>query len=137
MSTGPTADVSVRVAWADDAGAIADVQVRGWRHLYAGLLPADDLPDDVASVAQTWRTAMSRPDDARYRVLVALERNRVVGFAVTTPASDAVEDVAALAESAARANRLRLRRLWLAQDAAFFATVLPLGIGLKRLRSAW
>jgi hypothetical protein len=30
MST-PTADVSVRVAWADDAEAIAAVQVRAWR----------------------------------------------------------------------------------------------------------
>ncbi len=88
MDSRPTADVSVRVAWADDAAAIADVQVRGWRHLYAGLLPADTLPDDTAAVAETWRTAMTRPADARNRVLVALERNRVVGFAVTTPASD-------------------------------------------------
>ena len=32
--------------------------------------------------------ALSRPADARNRVLVALERNRVVGFALTSPAGD-------------------------------------------------
>ena len=31
---------------------------------------------------------MTRPADARNRVLVALERNRVVGFAVVGPAAD-------------------------------------------------
>ncbi len=31
---------------------------------------------------------LGRPADARVRVLVALERNRVVGFAITSPASD-------------------------------------------------
>ena len=36
--TSPTADVSVRVGWADDAAGIADVQVRAWRREYADLL---------------------------------------------------------------------------------------------------
>ena len=40
MST-PTADVSVRVGWADDAAGIAEVQVRAWRKEYADLLPAE------------------------------------------------------------------------------------------------
>ena len=84
----PTADVSVRVAWADDAAAIADVQVRAWREQYADVLPADTFPDDPAPVAEAWRASMTRPADARNRVLVALERNRVVGFAVTSPAID-------------------------------------------------
>ena len=48
---GPTADVSVRVAWADDAAAIAAVQVRAWPELYSGLLPAEVLPTDVDAVA--------------------------------------------------------------------------------------
>ena len=85
--SSPTADVSVRVAWADDADAVADVQVRAWREQYAGVLPAESLPD-AAAVAESWRTSMTKPPDARNRVLVALERNRVCGFAVTTPASD-------------------------------------------------
>jgi GNAT superfamily N-acetyltransferase len=41
---------------------------------------------------------MSKPGDARNRVLVALERNRVVGFAITGPASDPDCDPVADAE---------------------------------------
>lgn len=87
MST-PSADVSVRVAWADDAPAIADLQVRAWPELYAGLVPASSLPHDPAELAPVWQAALARPADARNRVLVALERNRVVGFVLTSPAGD-------------------------------------------------
>lgn len=87
--SSPTADVSVRVGWADDAAGIADVQVRAWRKEYAGLLPDDVLtamdPEDFAAA---WHSSLARPKDARNRVLVALERNAVRGFAVTAPASD-------------------------------------------------
>jgi GNAT superfamily N-acetyltransferase len=85
--TSPTADVSVRVAWADDAPAIGALQVRAWRTAYAGLLPAEALPDETVAT-EAWRSSMTRPADARNRVLVALERNRVVGFAVVGPAAD-------------------------------------------------
>lgn len=87
MST-PSADVSVRVAWSDDAPAIAAVQVRAWPSMYEGLLPSDAIPTDPAPLAEQWRAAIARPADARQRVLVALERNRVVGFVLTGPASD-------------------------------------------------
>lgn len=86
--SSPTADVSVRIAWADDADAIAGVQVRAWPVLYADLLPADALPSDPAPVAEAWRASLAKPADARHRVLVALARNRVTGFAMTGPASD-------------------------------------------------
>ena len=85
--SSPTADVSVRVAWADDAPAIGALQVRAWRASYAGLLPAEALPDEAVAT-DAWRSSMTRPADARNRVLVALERNRVVGFAVVGPAAD-------------------------------------------------
>ncbi|WP_101524091.1 GNAT family N-acetyltransferase [Nocardioides houyundeii] len=84
----PTADVSVRIAWADDATAIAALQVVAWPALYDGLVPPDALPQDAEALAPVWRQALSRPADARNRVLVALERNRVVGFALTSPAGD-------------------------------------------------
>jgi ribosomal protein S18 acetylase RimI-like enzyme len=80
----PGADVSVRVAWSDDAEAIAAVQTRAWREMYAGLLPVQGLVIDP----EAWRPSLARSKDARNRVLVALERNRVVGFALTTPATD-------------------------------------------------
>lgn len=88
-----SADVSCRVAWADDAPAIAAVQVRAWRASYAGVLPADVLETlDPDTLATTWATSLSRPPDARNRVLVALERNLVTGFAVTGPATDPDRD---------------------------------------------
>ena len=86
--SSPTADVSCRIAWADDAEAIAALQVRAWQATYAGLLPAAALELDAAAVAEAWRASLVTPKDARNRVLVALERNRVTGFAVTGPASD-------------------------------------------------
>ena len=82
------ADVSVRVGWADDAPAIAHVQLKAWRASYDGLLPAEVLEVDPDVAARVWRQSLTRPADARQRVLVALERNRVVGFALTSPAAD-------------------------------------------------
>jgi ribosomal protein S18 acetylase RimI-like enzyme len=85
----PSADVSVRVGWADDADGIAVVQVRAWREGYDGLLPAEVLEAlDAEQFAEAWRASLNVPQDARNRVLVALERAAVRGFAVTGPASD-------------------------------------------------
>ena len=84
----PTADVSVRVAWADDAVAVARLQARAWQATYSGLLPAQALDLDVEATAQAWAASLRSPGDARNRVLVALERNRVVGYAVVSPAAD-------------------------------------------------
>jgi GNAT superfamily N-acetyltransferase len=99
--SSPTADVSVRVAWADDAPAIAELQLRTWRDLYAGLLPDSALPgpESVDTATELWRESLGPSSkDARNRVLVALERNRVVGFAITTPAIDPDADPIADAE---------------------------------------
>ncbi len=88
-SGGPTADVSVRVAWADDAPGIAEVQVRAWRQEYDGVLPDEVIAQlDPADFAGAWHESLARPKDARNRVLVALERNTIRGFAVCSPASD-------------------------------------------------
>jgi ribosomal protein S18 acetylase RimI-like enzyme len=94
-----SADVSCRVAWADDAPAIAAVQVRAWRTSYAEVLPAELLAAmTTEDVAADWREALVRPPDARNRVLVALERNLVTGFAVTGPAADPDCDPIAVGE---------------------------------------
>ena len=62
----PQADVSARVAWSDDAPAIAAVQVRAWRSTYADLLPAAVLADlDPEQIAEGWRLALAvRPTPA-------------------------------------------------------------------------
>ncbi len=85
------ADVSVRVAWADDAEAITAVQLRTWPSLYADLVPAEAIPsgpEAEEAAAAAWRQSLTTPGDARNRVLVALERNRVCGFVITGPAAD-------------------------------------------------
>jgi GNAT superfamily N-acetyltransferase len=97
----PSADVSVRIAWGDDAPAIAALQLTTWRTTYAGVLPADAIPsgpEAVEQAAAAWRASFDKPGDARNRVLVALERNRVVGFAITGPATDPDCDPVADAE---------------------------------------
>jgi GNAT superfamily N-acetyltransferase len=94
----PTADVSVRIAWADDAAAVAELQVRAWRTTYAGVLPDEALALDPEATSEAWAGALRSPGDARNRVLVALERNRVVGFAVISPATDPDCDPVADAE---------------------------------------
>jgi ribosomal protein S18 acetylase RimI-like enzyme len=96
---GPSADVSVRVGWADDAAAIGAVQVRAWRHEYAGLLPAEVLAGlDADAFAAAWASSLRAPKDARNRVLVALERSTVRGLAVTAPATDPDLDPVAVGE---------------------------------------
>ncbi|MCR6031854.1 GNAT family N-acetyltransferase [Nocardioides sp. zg-579] len=98
-----TADVSVRVAWADDAPAIAQLQLRTWPEMYAGVVPPEAFPSGPEAVEQAaalWHASLTRPADARHRALVALEHNRVVGFAVTGPASDPDCDPVADAELA-------------------------------------
>lgn len=93
------ADVSVRVAWSDDAPAIARVQVAAWKLIYQEVLPKpllDQLnPDEIA---MGWAAAMSRPPDARNRLLVALERNVVRGFCVTGPSTDPDSDPIAVGD---------------------------------------
>jgi len=87
----PSADVSVRVAWADDAAAIARLQLRAWPQQYAGLVPAEAFPSGAEAeeaAAAAWSEMLARPRDARQRALVALERNRVVGLTITGPATD-------------------------------------------------
>ncbi|MGH8776172.1 MAG: GNAT family N-acetyltransferase [Jiangellaceae bacterium] len=83
------ADRSVRVAWADDAVAIGTVQARAWQRSYADVLPDTLLAEvDPDGFAAAWRQGISTPPSARHRVLVALERNTVVGFAATAPSED-------------------------------------------------
>jgi len=100
-SGGAQADVSCRIAWADDSEAIAAVQVRAWRTSYDGLLPAELLESlDRDALAAGWRTSLVQPAEARQRVLVALERNTVTGFALTSPAVDPDADPSSQGEVA-------------------------------------
>jgi ribosomal protein S18 acetylase RimI-like enzyme len=104
-----TADVSVRVAWSQDAAGIAAVQLRAWQQRYADVV-AEVGADDGLRVA-SWERYLTRPPEARYRALVALERVRIVGFALTGPATDPDADPAVdgeLAELTVDPAHLRL-----------------------------
>lgn len=86
---------AVRLALSVEAGDIAAVQRRAW---------AADLPAevgiavlagwDVAEMTAAWEAAITRPPEARFRVLVAVQDRRVVGVATTQPSPDADADAA-------------------------------------------
>ncbi len=92
------ADVSVRPACAADAERVARVQLSTWRTAYAGLLPAEALAVPEVQVAALWLGAVESPPSPRHRLLVALERDELVGFAASGPASDEELDPASTAE---------------------------------------
>jgi GNAT superfamily N-acetyltransferase len=97
----PSADVSVRVGWPADSAGIAQVQVTAWRQELGGVLPTESLRSmDAEEFAAAWHASMTKPGDARNRVLVALERNVLRGFAVTTPSADPDSDPVADGEIA-------------------------------------
>jgi GNAT superfamily N-acetyltransferase len=79
---------SVRLAWPAEADSIAAVQRRAWseRPGQIGKLLLSGIT--LEAMADSWRSAVLRPPDARCRVLVAVADARVVGFATTVPGSD-------------------------------------------------
>ena len=90
MTTTPC---TVRPARPDDAAAIARVQTVAWRTAYRELLPPAVLDQwDEAAAAASWRSAITRPPTPGHGVLVAVEREQVVGFAAYGPAEAAPGD---------------------------------------------
>jgi GNAT superfamily N-acetyltransferase len=82
-----SADASVRPALPEDAAEIARVQVVTWRTAYRSVLPAAVLDDwDSQGATDSWRAAVASPPTPGHGVLVALERNSLVGFAAYGPA---------------------------------------------------
>ncbi|MCW2742140.1 MAG: GCN5-related N-acetyltransferase [Blastococcus sp.] len=82
-----SADATVRPGRADDAAEIARVQLVTWRTAYRSVLPAVVLDDwDAEAATDRWRTAIASPPTPGHGVLVALERDAVVGFAAYGPA---------------------------------------------------
>ncbi|WP_447646704.1 N-acetyltransferase family protein [Nocardioides zeae] len=77
-------DHGVRVAWARDAEALAELQLTAW----AERLDAPHALPEASEVAAAWRRSLAAPGDARLRVLVALEGDRPVGYAVVGPDPD-------------------------------------------------
>ena len=79
-----TADFFVRPAAAGDEQPITDVQLAAWTA--ADLLGADVLALlDPEAMRASWQAAITAPPGPGYRVLVACENRRVVGFASVVP----------------------------------------------------
>lgn len=82
------ADVSVRPARPEDAERVARVQLSTWRTAYADLLPPEALDMPEVQAAALWLGAVESPPSARHRLLVAMERDELVGFAASGPSAD-------------------------------------------------
>jgi GNAT superfamily N-acetyltransferase len=77
----------VRPARAEDAEAIARVQLVTWRAAYRTLLPAAVLDDwDEPAAVLAWRSAVVEPPTPAHGVLVALDGDQVTGYAAFGPA---------------------------------------------------
>ena len=82
------ADVSVRPARPVDAERVARVQLSTWRTAYGDLLPAEALDVPEVQAAALWLGAVESPPSPEHLLLVALDRDELVGFAASGPASD-------------------------------------------------
>lgn len=90
-----TADVSVRPARPGEGAEIARVQAVAWRTAYRSVLPPavlDEWDDDAT--AQAWEAAAVAPPTPGHGVLVAVERDTVVGFTAYGPAEVGPGEVA-------------------------------------------
>ena len=84
---------TVRTAWPAEAADIAPIQRRAWIQEWSSAETLALLAGtDLAEMTRAWHDALVRPPEATGRVLVALEGDRVVGFAATAPSDD--EDAA-------------------------------------------
>jgi ribosomal protein S18 acetylase RimI-like enzyme len=93
-SGGPIAD-SVRLAWPAEASSIAELQRRSWAIQWPADLAELMLSSvSLAEMTDSWRAAIERPPQAAFRVLVATDGQRVVGFATTMPSQDGDADPA-------------------------------------------
>ena len=84
-----SADVSARLAWPNDAPAIAQIQRQHWLATFGETIAEADLAAfDETAMAARWTKLISAPPDARIRTLVALERANIRGFAIVHPCHD-------------------------------------------------
>jgi len=87
--TVPGPDASVRRARPADTDAVASLTLASWRAQPAELLPPGGLETvSLDDLAHDWLDAVSAPPSRRHVVLVALEGDRVVGYALAAPSQD-------------------------------------------------
>ena len=78
VSPGPT-----------ESPSIAELQRRSWAVQWPAELAELMLASvSLADMIDAWRSAIERPPEAAFRVLIATDGERVVGFATTMPSQD-------------------------------------------------
>ena len=89
MGGAAVAAAALRLARAEDADAIAAIQIRAWRTAYAGIMPAGFLAEqDAGQRAQRWRGRIgpaAAPDSPTFVIAAA---GRVLAFVHTGPVRD-------------------------------------------------
>jgi ribosomal protein S18 acetylase RimI-like enzyme len=74
----------IRPAILDDAAAIADINVRAWRHAYRGVIPDAYLASlDAAELSSKVRETVRR-----YSTILVAQRDAVVGFSWVSASRD-------------------------------------------------
>jgi ribosomal protein S18 acetylase RimI-like enzyme len=88
-ASGEPIAASVRLAWPDESPSIAELQRRSWAVQWPAELAELMLASvSLADMIDAWRSAIERPPEAAFRVLIATDGERVVGFASTMPSQD-------------------------------------------------
>ena len=88
-ASGEPIAASVRLAWPDESPSIAELQRRSWAVQWPAELAEVMLASaSLGDMIDAWRSAIERPPEAAFRVLIATDGERVVGFATTMPSQD-------------------------------------------------
>lgn len=79
----------VRLARTPDVDDVASVNVRSWRLRFEGVIPDEALAAmDAGDIAMVWASGILNPPTPGHRLLVAVDDNRVVGYAAIGPSQD-------------------------------------------------
>jgi len=90
-------EVTIRIATAQDADAIAQVHVRSWQEAYADIVPAHHLASlDAEDWGRRWKQHLERGPQDGVTTWIASADQRLVGFVSVGPSRD---------EDARRADR--------------------------------
>jgi len=79
----------VRLARTPDVDDIAEVNVNAWQARFAGIIPDEALSAlHAPDLAMVWARAILNPPSPAHRLLVAVEDDKVIGYAAIGPSQD-------------------------------------------------